>query len=36
MTETAPTGSTKAVQVIGRAISDTEVIFEPDEPEINP
>lgn len=32
MTETAPVGSGKVVQVIGRAISATKVIFEPDEP----
>lgn len=32
MTETPPTGSGKIVQVIGRAITATEVIFEPDEP----
>jgi hypothetical protein len=32
MTETPPSGTGKVVQVIGRAISPTEVIFEPDEP----
>lgn len=32
MTETPPTGSGKIVQVIGRSISATKVIFEPSEP----